>query len=44
MIITGVPISFVLSLVGLFVDKNKKPALVTLLLLVLIAFAIATLR
>ncbi len=44
MIITGVPISFVLSLVGLFVDKNKKPALITLLLLVLIVLAIATLN
>ncbi len=29
--ITGVPISFLLGLIGLLFDKNKVPALVTLI-------------
>ena len=41
MVITGVPISFILSLVGLFVDKNKKPALITLLILLLVVLVLA---
>ncbi len=44
MIMTGVPISFVLGLVGVFVDKNKKPALITLLLILGIVLSIVILR
>jgi hypothetical protein len=36
MIITGVPISFLLGIVGLLFDRNKKPALITLLLILLV--------
>lgn len=34
MIITGVPISSLLGIIGLLFDKNKKPAIITLVVIV----------